>query len=83
MFTSGIVAAGLGEQAEKERQRKRELGEIKERERLARNQAEMRAQQTVNILGQGKIWVRVENLASGTTADDVMVSSFEIAYVGQ
>lgn len=32
------------------------------------------AQRRVNILGQGKIWVRVENLAQGTTAEDVQVS---------
>lgn len=67
VFSSGLVAAGLGAAAEQER-----------RERKAIQQQQQQQQQTsrgaVNILGQGKIWVRVENLAPGTTAEDVQVS---------
>lgn len=72
VFTSGLAAAGLGGQAEREKERLREEARERERQQKAR-QAQMAAS-NVSIRGQGKIWVRVENLAAGTTAEDVQVS---------
>lgn len=63
VYTSGLAAAGLGATAQRERPRREPV------------QPAATSREGVNILGQAKIWVRVENLAEGTTPEDVQVST--------